>query len=334
MSVKVANSRFIHSSIEIWAKLHLARNISDFHQLGSCLVLESEKAQALRQAERLQELSFILSQIPIQEYQLIGLFYQCWSKTSPNPQKLLENVIEKSRTYKAKAMIALGTLEVNSGDDRSGLKLYIEAMRHSHNPSIMLHAARSIAVVKGMDGLHYQAIKDLDRISPLVRYSSPIARYQYLNSLAVELGSLGKIEEAGNVCQVVLASPYAFAYPEWRETGAEIARRGYKSRSAVSVTQTIPGNLLYLPEPGPVRDMPTKSGRARIFSYENWKKKMGKEPNGDENDKAQLTDRQMVMKIMEYATDDDLPDEALSQMLEAVKKISHSFKSKKGGDKD
>ena len=70
-----------------------------------------------------------------------------------------------------------------------------------------------------------------------------------------------------------------------------------------------------------------------ITKLEDWKKKMVKE-NGDDKDKEELSDRQMVMKIMEYATDDDLPDEVIYKMLEAVKKISDSYKSKKGGDKD
>jgi hypothetical protein len=325
MSVKVANNRFIHSSIEIWAKLHLARNISDFHKLGSILVLESETAQALRQADRLQELSFILSQIPIQEYQLIGQFYQCWSKTTPNSRKLLEDVIEKSCTYKPKAMIALGTLEINSGDDRSGLKLYTEAMRQSQNPSTMLHAARSIAVVKGMDGLHYQAIKDLERIAPLARYSSPIARYQYLNSLAVEFGSIGKIEEAGNVCRVVLASPYVFAYPEWRETGAETARRGYKSRSSVSVIKSFSEpeklqNVLQLPErpSAPPSSEPRKP--ASILNYLEWKEKMGK--NGEDKiDPQKMSEREVLLKIIELSSGEEVTERELRQILDAIVKI-------------
>ena len=68
------------------------------------------------------------------------------------------------------------------------------------------------------------------------------------SSLAVEYGEIGRIEEASNICKVVLASPCALAYPEWRETGSEIALRGYKSRSVISFKQQKPENLLYLPE--------------------------------------------------------------------------------------
>src|ERR1044071_8407838 len=109
MSVTVANSRFITSSLRAAFYQQLLA-VSDFHESGKWLVAECEKAQALRQTEKLKELSVILSGIPIQEYQLIGQFYQAYTRIGQNPRTLLENVVEKSKTYKAKALIALATL--------------------------------------------------------------------------------------------------------------------------------------------------------------------------------------------------------------------------------
>jgi hypothetical protein len=231
----------------------------------------------------------------------------------------------------------------HSNDFESFLKLCGEAHRAAssqdwYDPRRIVISQRNIALYKSLDGDHRGAVAGLEKLFPLTRVlarEQPYLFYEHLNSLAVELGEMGRIEEAGNICKVVLASPYAFAYPEWRETGQEIALRGYKSRSTASFRQKQPENLLQLPE----RERSESSRRnpfhqpSGITKLADWKKKMGKE-NGNEKDKEELTDRQMIMKIMDYATDDDLPDEALYQMLEAVKKISHSFKSKKGGDKD
>lgn len=46
------------------------------------------------------------------------------------------------------------------------------------------------------------------------------------NSLAVELFAVWRLEEAKNVSQIVLASPFASPYPEYRETREEIALKG------------------------------------------------------------------------------------------------------------
>src|SRR6185503_7912031 len=127
-------------------------------------------------------------------------------------------VIEKSQTYKAKGLISLAAVEASKGDLASGINLYTEAMKYADKPSVFLRGARSIAIIKSMEGFHNQALKDLETIAPLTRYISPVDRYQYLNSLAVELGEVGRVDEAGNICRVLLASPFTFAYPEWRDT--------------------------------------------------------------------------------------------------------------------
>jgi hypothetical protein len=57
---------------------------------------------------------------------------------------------------------------------------------------------------------------------------------------------------------------------------------------------------------------------------------MGKKPNGDQKDnQEELSDRQMVMKIMEYATESDLPDEVLHKILDAVRQIVEDYRKKK-----
>src|ERR1051325_4080194 len=78
----------------------------------------------------------------------------------------------------------------------------------------------------------------------MVCHTTPKVYYDYLNSYTVELTEAGRLEEAQNICRVILASPYAFAYPEWRETEQDLVLRGYKSRSSVSVTQQPLSNVV------------------------------------------------------------------------------------------
>jgi len=328
MSVTVANSRFITSSLRAAFYQQLVA-VSDFHKLGKWLVAECEKAQALRQTERLKESSLILSGIPIQEYQIIGQFYEAYTSVGQNPHTLLENVVEKSKSYKSKALIALATLELGAGNCDSGINFCIEAIRRSHNVSTIVQAARSIAVIKSAEGLNRSALKDLEAIAPLAQYASPIARYQYLNSLAVEYGEIGRVEEASDICKVLLASPFAFAYPEWRETSDETALMGYKSRSAVSVIQPVRENVFKLP----VAESSSNSIQeesAKVFSLLEWKKKMGKEPNGDNTEANQdlnkMSEKELLLEIIQLASQNGVGEHELRDILDHARKVIYGPK--------
>ena len=83
-----------------------------------------------------------------------------------------------------------------------------------------------ISVVRGIDGDHRGALADLERLWPMVRlasYEHPALRYDYLNSLAVEMAETGRIAEAKHAIGIALRSPFADRYPNWRATQDEIA---------------------------------------------------------------------------------------------------------------
>jgi hypothetical protein len=305
MSVEVANNRFISLSLKRFGELyqHILSGILSFEKIGQLFIAEAELAQGFRHTDRLKTLGTVLSHLPITEYQYIGQYFLAWCdyREGTNTERTFWNVIENSKTYRGKSLIALATLEVGQGDFSSALKHCAEAMKYADNVSTLLQAVRSSAVVKGLEGSHQHALKELEAIYPLTRYVIPKIHYQYLNSYAVELGQAGRIEEARNISNIVLASPYAFAYPEWRETGQDLALRGYKSRSSIRVKQ-IPGNLLYLPERETTPDVPrtpAKSGRARIYNIQKWKKKMGKEPNGEEENVDQMDFNELIVKLLQ-----------------------------------
>ena len=82
----------------------------------------------------------------------------------------------------------------------------------------------------------------------------PAFYYDYLNSLAVELGEVGRIEEARNVCRITLASPLAAAYPNWLETSNEIeAKRAAATSSFVAVSRNLQPKIQALRKVKPVR---------------------------------------------------------------------------------
>ena len=112
------------------------------------------------------------------------------------------------------------------------------------DPMTLYTASRMTAVMKSIEGDHRSALTDLEKMFPLVRMASlqqPYAYYDYLNTLAVELTEAGRLEEARNASRIALTSPFAYAYPEWRDTLDEIQHRELPApRSRIAVSQRDP----------------------------------------------------------------------------------------------
>ncbi len=155
---------------------------------------------------------------------------------------LLERVIEEAPLqYKARAMLAIGATHYESGEVDKALPFYIAAGKAAMDCDLLTLAEsrQMIAVIRSIHGDHKQALDDLEQLLPLVRVISkryPSVYYQFLNSFAVELGEIGRINEAQSVCQITLASPFAQAYPKWLETRDELeAKRTAATPSIVAV---------------------------------------------------------------------------------------------------
>jgi hypothetical protein len=208
MSVKVAKSRFMDFSL---VKYHqLFSGISNVVELGKRLIVLTETAQMMRQTDAVREYGLILSNLPVKEYQLIGQYYLGWLDSCNGisvPPSLFENVFDQSKTYKAKALITLGGLAAAKGNFEEELWYQTEALRFSDLPTT-IRTLGGIAVVKAKEGFHKQSLNDLESMLPYIRYAGSYTRCQHLNSYAVELGEVGRIEEALKVCQITLASPY------------------------------------------------------------------------------------------------------------------------------
>src|ERR1044071_2927053 len=110
MSVKVANNRFIFSSIAKSAAFYqqINANVSDFHKLGAWLSLHAENLQAYRQIVKLETVAEVLSNLPLQEYKLKGQYYLAWCRyrNGENARRDFELVVEKSDAFREKGLIS------------------------------------------------------------------------------------------------------------------------------------------------------------------------------------------------------------------------------------
>jgi tetratricopeptide (TPR) repeat protein len=338
-----------HLASEIIKGFHRKEALSQF---GNDLINLAEHAYSLRQMETLEHISQVLLNLPLaREYRSIAHYFQayCIKRSGQffKARSIFERVADEAPLrYRARAMAALGSIAFDRGEYQSVLPLYIEGRRiASHgrefDPLAEFYTQHMMAVMRSIDGDNHGALEDLEKMSPLVRAISstyPPIYCNYLNSLAVELAEVGRLEEAARACRITLAPSFANAYPEVRETWDDIVSKGRRaSRSFVSFAQRNfnTENVLQLPVPDHSLDpagspLAISDQPARVLDYLNWIKKMGKKPNGDQKDnQEELSDRQMVMKIMEYATESDLPDEVLHKILDAVRQIVEDYRKKK-----
>jgi tetratricopeptide (TPR) repeat protein len=317
------------------------------HRLAQQLAELAHNAYNLRQLDTVKQASQMLVTFP-EPWKHMGSYYQakCLRHEGriAEARTILEHVAERAPLrYRARAVQFLGAIYHTTGQYQDALPLYAEASRMAKSnwcdPHTIVTASQNIAILKSIDGDHRGALAGLENIFPLVQALGRIEPYKYhhyLNSFSVELIEVGRFEEANDICKIVLASPFINAYPEWRETATDAEVRGHRSRLFFQSTK--PQNLLHFPAPpqdsGPAESLLTEAEQpVRILSYLDWIKKMVKEPNGDQKDEkipGKLSDRQMIMKIVDLATTDDLPDEALQKMLDSLTEIVEEYTKKKG----
>jgi hypothetical protein len=170
------------------------------------------------------------------------------------------------------------------------------------------------------------------------------AYYDYLNSLAVEFGEMGQLEEAARASQLSLSSPFANAYPEWRQTFEEIASKRQRSSQASGagrravikeqgnqepVRET--HNLVQLPlaegpHPATRVDRPQPRTRARVLSFQRWKTTINASgratPVGVAAGlRSRMTTGEKLIRLMDLISQDETDDETIDSILDTVEQI-------------
>jgi tetratricopeptide (TPR) repeat protein len=227
----------------------LLSGIGSYQELGNRIIGQIKVAHAFRQIERVRELSELLINYPIKEYRLIGHYYIVWcdGREAKYNTDLLERIIEQTTAYKTEAMSSLAAFEGYQGRIDASLYYYTEALKTSPSFSDYIVLIRSIAALKSVEGFHESALRDLENLLPIIKHAEPLVYYDFLNSYAIELGEAGRNDEARNVSSIVVASPFAPAYPEWQDTYADLNLK-QKRRSSVTITRQ--GKLLkHQPKP-------------------------------------------------------------------------------------
>ena len=239
--------------------VQVAHKNGTLSELGERLAALAEHAYAFRRLDTLSELSSMLMDLPLPvQYEQIGRYYQALfihlqgsRRHLEHTANLLQHVADHATPfYRLRALQALGMNSIHMGDFQSALQLYRDVGRFSsrdgvYNAPVSVSLQLNIAIIRSIGGNHSEALALLENVRPLaqsIRLLRPHIYYSYLNSLAVELGAVGRLEEAERASSLVLRTPLAAAYPEWQETKEELAiRRGVRaSRTQIAFGQPVP----------------------------------------------------------------------------------------------
>jgi len=220
-----------------------------FLKLSSALIQFAEHAYVRRNMNALEDVSRVLMNLPVDAARQVGLYYQALVVKRKGDldaaQMLLETVADNAPlNYRARAIQGLGANYHDKRQLNEALRFQVEALRiasgkNAHGLQTMLMAHFEITIVRSLAGDHNGALSQFEKLWPIVNFiarQNPYYFYYFHNELAVELGELGRLEEAEAACKIALASPFASAYPEWAETRAELeAKRTSATPSVVAV---------------------------------------------------------------------------------------------------
>jgi hypothetical protein len=336
---------------------HTERALAD---LATKLASVGDHAYSIRQPDIVGNVGLLLLSLPLSgQVESAGYYYQALSLNqfgrgnTVRAGTLFEQVADNgSLRYRARAMLALGTNSLGTGDGRTAMSFYREAMRmvareQVFDPVTSSVATRMTAVIRGMSGDHPGALADLEGIFPLARMAGslqPHTYYDYLNSLAVELGEVGRIEQAKRVCRITLSSPFASSYPNWRETFEDLTLKQRRvSRSMVAVPQGIgetqktqhytgeAEKLVHLHSRGPAAstdsgDQRRRITKARVLDFQQWKSALLESRPSVLNEltpehKSGMTTGEKLMRLMDLLSRDETDDGMIDRILEVVEGI-------------
>lgn len=243
-------------SLRLIVASHLAQTVhsqGSFLKLANVLIHAAEQAYMIRDVDALQELSTVLMNLPIDGAWQIGLYYRALAMKRKGlideAHPLLETVADNAPlSYRARALQSLGTNHHTKCRLDDAFMLQLEALRvasdqNANGLRTTLLAHLEISHLKSEMGDHQGALDVLEATSPLVQIVSrqnPLYFYFYHNELAVEFGELNRIAEAEAACAIALASPFARAYPEWRDTRDEVAAKRKSASPSVVAIHTAP----------------------------------------------------------------------------------------------
>jgi AraC-like DNA-binding protein len=210
---------------------------SDLFSLGWALTEVARRAYLLREHHIVAWASQTIRDLPLpSRLQTVSDYYSvyCEPHSPEQSRAILADVADQAAPgLRERAILGIAHAYFGSADFVGSAYFYADAARASASTDLFVQteACRTMAACRGALGDHRGALRDLQKLWPVIHSLSrtyPTLYYDYLNSLAVELGELRKFPEARAAIAIALSSPFAAVYPNWRETKMEIEEAAAK----------------------------------------------------------------------------------------------------------
>jgi tetratricopeptide (TPR) repeat protein len=319
-------------------------------QLGNQFIVLADQALDLKQIDRVEQISHLLMNAPLpSEYQSIGEYYlACCVRRQGRYDEAhveFERLAESPTTplkFRARALQAIGAICFTTGKPLEALRFFSQATqvaspKYGNDLSTATYAQFMVAITKSMNGNSAEALADFRNLFPAVRLVAlehPLILYSYANSVAVELGEIGRIEEARQASQFAMQSAYAPLYPEWRETRDEIAlksRRASAFTVAVSARPAELNNVIpltikpLLPHNTALLPASNASQPTNVVGYDEWKKiasRLNQTPTQTKTfahyPSQPTTKLEKQAALFKFIYHNDTSEEALDRLLQAA----------------
>jgi hypothetical protein len=226
--------------------------------LGAFLVDLTRRAHIQREHSVVTALCHEIRELPLPlAIQSMATYYSLLSDTTDlesSREKFLQIACNATPGLRERALLQAATTSSVVGDLESATHYALEAAAAARgvDPLTHIQALRFLAICKSIEGDHSGALADLRALwlpTQAIRRDYPADYLEYLNSLAVELGELGRIQEALSVLAIPLASSVAERFPNWLDTKREIAEldaRGANSPPLVFAIGSVVGPAIQL----------------------------------------------------------------------------------------
>jgi tetratricopeptide (TPR) repeat protein len=151
------------------------------------------------------------------------------------------------------ALVTLASIADFEGAAQESMRLAAEAVRTAgacDSPLPRMEAYNVLSLALSNQGEHERAFSVLKSIEPYARMVGmvyPAYAADYCNSLAVELGNLGKKDDAIHFSRIALANPISRLYPEWAETNQALLPPRQTSKTFTFASWLEPGESITYP---------------------------------------------------------------------------------------
>jgi tetratricopeptide (TPR) repeat protein len=326
---------------------------------GNRLIAIADQALDLKQTETVDQISQLLANAPLpREYQGIGHYYRvfCLKRRGEIEQaragfQRLAEAPGLPLKFRARALQALGVSYAERGDFAEAARIFAQAAqaatpRHADDLLTTVNVQSMEVIFRSLAGDHESALRRLETLRPLVHVlspSQPLTPYIYVNSLAVELGAVGRLEEARRMAEIAMRSPYARVYPEWQETYDEIIVRMRQASPSViagvawpqapaevAVTDSAATNVVAMPvatRPASTVEadaVPAQPGR--VIAYHGWQRCLPEpsealQESFTDNDLDQMSIADKQRALLDVIYSDRVTHHTLDQLLAAAGRV-------------